>query len=86
MADSERITLILTAAPDDPAVRDPEYQRGLTTVSGALRDDAVGAEGVGGSPDACRHLLLSFFYEHKKGPFRSLNIPKNRYQRRGLLG
>ena len=57
MSDSELITLILTAAPNDPAVRDPEYQRGLSTVSGALRDagilysqrnmtfDAVGAEG-----------------------------------------
>jgi hypothetical protein len=57
MSDLERITLILTAAPNDPIVRDPEYQRGLAAVSGALRDagilysqrsmtfDAVGAEG-----------------------------------------
>lgn len=57
MSNPERITLILTAAPNDPEVRDPEYQRGLTAVGGALRDagilysqrnmtfDAVGAEG-----------------------------------------
>lgn len=55
--DHERLTLILAAAPDDPAVADPEYQRGLSAVGEALREagilsaqrrvtfDAVGAAG-----------------------------------------
>jgi len=41
MSDQERVTLILAAAPDDPAVADPEYQRGLRAVSGALRDAGI---------------------------------------------
>ena len=57
MSEPERMTLVLTAAPNDPGARDPEYQRGLTAVSTALRDagilysqrnmtfDAAGAEG-----------------------------------------
>ena len=39
--DHERLTLILTGAPDDPAVADPEYQRGLRAVSGALREAGI---------------------------------------------
>ena len=41
MSDQERVTLILVAAPDDSAVADPEYQRGLRAVSGALRDAGI---------------------------------------------
>ena len=39
--DHERLTLFLVAAPDDPTVADPEYQRGLSAVSGALREAGI---------------------------------------------